>query len=76
LYEVVNAGIVLKSTRHLIRPAATFSPSDPPSSDFGVTCGRRNYFVGRFSGVALASREQHRANFRSAFSAISIRGDL
>ena len=37
----------------------------PALSSFGEE--RENYFVGRFPGVAAA--RQHRANFRSAFSA-------
>jgi hypothetical protein len=31
--------------RHLIRPAATFSPSNPPSSDFGATDAEKEYIL-------------------------------
>jgi hypothetical protein len=41
----------------------------PALSSFGEE--RENYFVGRFPGVAAA--RQHRANFRSAFSAAEAR---
>ena len=41
----------------------------PTLSSFGEE--RENYFVGRFPGVAAV--RQHRANFRSAFSAAETR---
>jgi hypothetical protein len=62
--EIVSIYSAKKSLRanrgHLIRPAATFFPSD----------AEKELFVGQFPGIVAL--RQRRANFRSAFSAKSV----
>jgi hypothetical protein len=57
--------------RRLNEECAHTSPKSTPHPACGhllpIRCGEGIYFVGRFTGVAAA--HQHRANFRSAFSA-------
>jgi hypothetical protein len=44
------------SADHLIRPPATFSPSDPPSSDFGATNAEKDFLRSLRSFVAKEIR--------------------